>query len=339
MICQDDLVRRHDRLGVVALHPTLARLPDLAVRIAGIGHRVRIDRWLGRLGLAAPLALAGGLLLGRPRRDLLLPAGRSLGGAALQLLLTRFQPGQPVAAPGQILGQCITALSPELAILLGVRRFRVCQHPGDLLLDAAGGTVGVERSVRLHLGPIQRHQPEPNQSSVPAQLQNVEEHHLHPLRMPAAEARDDGVIRNVFADNEPIARVAAAQPFNHPARPHTVAVGVDQQRQENPRRKRRLARPANLAARLETLEVHQRHRVHDQMHDVRRRQPVHHVDRQQEALAAIRCPEEMRHLHPPAVADPQAIIPLGQRQAQQDEPHTTSATLRSNCATGSIQTA
>jgi hypothetical protein len=90
-------------------------------------------------------------------------AGSSLGGAALQLLLARFQPGQPVAAPGQIFGQYVTALSPELAIFLGVRRFRVCQHPGDLLLDAAGGTVGVERSVRLYLGPIQRHQPEPNQ--------------------------------------------------------------------------------------------------------------------------------------------------------------------------------
>ena len=43
------------------------------------------------------------------------------------------------------------------------------------------------------------------------------------------------MIWDVFADDEPIARVAPAKPFNHPHRPDTVTIGLDQQRQQNPR--------------------------------------------------------------------------------------------------------
>jgi hypothetical protein len=161
---------------------------------------------------------------GLPGCDLLLLAGSGRGGAGFQLLPAGLQPGQTVAMPPQSLGPRRAARrGPELPILLGVRRFGLRQHPVDRLRDGAGGAVGIERGVGLC--PIQR---QPDQPGLAAQLQHLQEDARHPLRMPPTEPRDDRVVRHVVADDEPVARVAAAQPLDHPARPDAVAVGVDQ---------------------------------------------------------------------------------------------------------------
>jgi hypothetical protein len=76
------------------------------------------------------------------------------------------------------------------------------------------------------------------------------------------------VVRRLVADDKPITSVAPAQPLDHPARSHPVAVGVDQQRQHHRRRKRRLPGVADLAGRLEPAQVHQTDRVNDQVNDV-----------------------------------------------------------------------
>jgi len=61
--------------------------------------------------------------------------------------------------------------------------------------------------------------------------------------MTPAEAGNHRVVGDVLADDEAIARVAPAQPLDHPARPHTLAVGIDQQAEQNMRRERRLMLP------------------------------------------------------------------------------------------------
>ena len=111
--------------------------------------------------------------------------------------------------------------------------------------------------------------------------------------MPLAKSRDDAVVRHRAADNEPITGVAPAQPLDHPARSYPVTVSVNQQRQHHRRRKRRLPGVADLAGRLKLAQVHHTDRVNDQVNDVVLGEPVHHVDRQQKPLAAIRGAEEV----------------------------------------------
>ena len=111
------------------------------------------------------------------------------------------------------------------------------QHPANLVFDAAGGAVGIQRRVGLHLRSVQRHQPQPDQPHLAAQLQHLQEHALHPSGMPLPKPRNHGVVRRLVADDKPVTGVAPAQPLDHPARSHPVAVGVDQQRQNHRRPK------------------------------------------------------------------------------------------------------
>jgi hypothetical protein len=95
-----------------------------------------------------------------------------------------------------------------------------------------------------------------------------EEDALHPLGMALAKACNDAVVGNVVADDEPVAGIAPAQPLDRPARPHTVAVSVDQQRQQHRWRERRLACATDLAGRLEVAEVHETDAIHNNVDDV-----------------------------------------------------------------------
>jgi hypothetical protein len=117
--------------------------------------------------------------------------------------------------------------------------------------------------------------------------------------MAAAEAGDHGVVGNLGADDEPEPGIAAAAPFDRPARADAVAVGIEQQGQQDPRRERRLAGLAHLVGGLEGGQVHQRHGIDEKVDDVVLGQPVQHVDRQQVALAPIRLAEEAGHPVPP----------------------------------------
>jgi len=149
---------RHHRLCVVALHPAAPRLHDAAVRIGRVCYLVGIHARIGFLRLASALAPPGRLLLHVPRRDLLLLASGRRRGAVRQLLPARRQPGQAVAAALQVRGQRTAATrGPELAVLPRVGRFRFRQHPANLLFDAAGGAVGIERRIGLYLRSVQRH--------------------------------------------------------------------------------------------------------------------------------------------------------------------------------------
>ena len=71
---------------------------------------------------------------------------------------------------------------------------------------------------------------------------------------------------------------------------------------------------AELVRRLKGREVHQRHRVQDQMHDVVLGQPVPHVRRQQEGLATFRATEVVGHASP-RVGSRQGISPGSPTQA------------------------
>jgi hypothetical protein len=73
---QDNLLRRHHQLCVVALHPAPARLYDPAVRVGRVGHTLRIDAARRRLRLAPRARLPARLLRGGTGIDLRLLARR-----------------------------------------------------------------------------------------------------------------------------------------------------------------------------------------------------------------------------------------------------------------------
>ncbi len=139
------------------------------------------------------------------------------------------------------------------------------------------------------------------------------------------------------ADDEAVAGIAAAQPFDRPARAHARRVGVDQQGQQHLRRERRLPRVAQPVAGLEPAQVHHPHRVDDQMDDVALRQPVHHVSRKQEGLTSFRFAKMMRHRSVRAVegrrsnrASPSPSTPKRTKTRHHDVPE-------GDCATGTLQ--
>lgn len=111
----------------------------------------------------------------------------------------------------------------------------------------------------------------------------------------AMRSDNDAVVRNVIANDEPVAGIPPAQPHDRPARPHAAPISVDQQRQQQLWRERRLARANDFAGRLEVAKVHKPDSIHNDVEDVALGQPVHYVDRYKEALATIRFAEELSH--------------------------------------------
>ena len=207
--------------------------------------------WIRRLWLAASPALAGRLLLRPAGINLRLLAGRNLGRRLLQLRLARHQPRQPIraaseppAASSRPLGWNWRSSRPSSASASASIR-AICR------LDRCRGAVRIERGVGLHLGAVQRHQPQPDQAGVAAHLQHPHEHGLHPLDMAAAGSGRSPCGPARRADDEAIADIAPAQPLDRPARADAVAVGIDQHRQQHRRRERRLAGTAELVRGLE----------------------------------------------------------------------------------------
>jgi hypothetical protein len=272
------------------------------------------------------------------RASIFLLPGRGGGGLALQLRPAGAQPRQTVLAPRQSLGQRLAAFRAEQAVLAPVGALRLGHHARDLLADRRRAAVRLQRGIGLHLGAVQHHQPEPEQAGVAAHLQHPHEDRLQPLDMASPEARDHRVVRHVLADDEAVARIAPAQPLDGPARAHAVAVGVDQHRQQHRRRERRLARTAELVRRLEGGEVHQRHRLQDQMHDVVLGQPVPHVRRQQEGLAPFRATEVVGHASPRARSR-ERISPGSPTQAATAPPPLADVIAAGDSATASSDSA
>ncbi len=234
-----------------------------------------------------------------PSFDLRLLSRRRFRRGALQLRLARLQSRQAIGTPAQIARQCITGGFPEPMVLRRIRLLRLREHSLHLGGELAGHPVRVQRRGRLHLGSVQRHQSQTDQTRFPAEPQDVKEHGLHLPGVALSEPCDHRVIGNMLADDEAIAGIAAAQPLDRSARPDPVAVGVDQQGQQHPRRERGLTGASDLAGRLEGRQVHQTDRVDDQVDDVVARQPVHHVDRKKKPLPSIRHSEELRHVEAP----------------------------------------
>ena len=53
-----------------------------------------------------------------------------------------------------------------------------------------------------------------------------------------------------------------------------------------------MASTAHLARRVELAQVHQLDRIDNEMDDVVLGKPIHHIDRQQELLATVKCTEK-----------------------------------------------
>ncbi len=293
---EDDLVGRHHRLGIVALEVALAALHDPAVGIGHVGLGLLVHDVFGRFWLAAALAPAASLLLGRPGVDLLLLLGPLPVGLAQETLMAGAKPGQATRRLPQVGGEFVTSALPEHLVLGGVDRLGLRQHGGNLRLQGLRGAVRRQRRVRLHLGPVQRHHPEPHQTRCMAQLQNLHKQDFQVAPVTLAEPRDHAVVGNLGAHDHPEPRVPLAQALDLAARSLPVRVGIDKEADHHPRRKRRRPGAALPVMRLECRQIHQPDGIQEKMDEVRVRNPVRHVHRKKKPLSPIRFAIEVRHI-------------------------------------------
>ena len=121
----------------------------------------------------------------------------------------------------QPLGQRIAAFRSEPPVIAGIGGFGFGHHPANLLGNVRRRAVRLQRRVGLDLGAVKRHQAEPDQPGIAAHLQHPHEQAFQPLGMAAPEAGNHRMVRHMLADNEAIARIPPAQPFDRSARPHT----------------------------------------------------------------------------------------------------------------------
>ena len=209
--------------------------------------------------------------------DLRLLGRGPLGGFARQPFLGRQEAREPILVPAQVRRQLVTPQLTMHGVFGSIGRLGFGQDGGDVLVDRLGRAVRRQRRIGRHLRAVQRDHAQASQPSGSAQLEHLDEQHLHPLGVPSPEPRDHAVIRHVLADDHAEARVPPAQPLDLAAGAMAVGVGVDQHRQHHRRRKRRLAGTSRPGLRFEHRQVHLLDRIEHEVHQVGLRQPILHV--------------------------------------------------------------
>ena len=168
-------------------------------------------------------------------------------------------------------------------------------HLGDRLRELLHRAVRVDRGVRTDLRAVERDHTQPHEPSFRAEPKRVDEQFRKRLRVSAAEPGDRHVVRRQVASQHPERNVFNTTPFDHPRRPHTGAVRVQQQRDHHRRVIRRPAMPIRSIHAKEPVQVDLIDDVDHEPGQVILRQPVRHVRRHQELLRPIRRHEVVRH--------------------------------------------
>src|SRR5712664_2976005 len=190
----------------------------------------------------------------------------------------------------------------ESLVLLGIRSLRRRQHASDLgfqfrltFLHALITHRFVFRRIRLDLRAIQRHMAEFDQPGRLAQLQNLQEQRTERLQMPLAEVADGSEVRRIQRHNHHKIVPLPARLRNPPRRIQPTRIAVQQKRHHHPRVKRRLPKPAHIAAR-DLLEIKALpHQFNDKPRDMAFRHKVLHIRRQKQRLIDIPAAKILAH--------------------------------------------
>jgi hypothetical protein len=97
------------------------------------------------------------------------------------------------------------------------------------------------------------------------------------------------------AGDHPVAHVAQAPLFDHPAGPLALAVPIQQQRHHHLRVKRGASVPVGPVPAAELAEIQGGHRIQNDEHQIVLGQPLAHIHRQQQRLITLREKEILRH--------------------------------------------
>src|SRR5450631_1398792 len=137
------------------------------------------------------------------------------------------------------------------------------------------------------LGWANDRQATPNAPRRLAQLQNLQEQRAERLQMPLAEVVDGTKIRRIERHNHHKIVPLAAGPRDSPRRIQPTRIAVQQKRHHHPRVKRRLPKPAHIAAR-DLLEIEALpHQLNNKPRDMAFRYEVLHIRRQKQRLIDI----------------------------------------------------
>jgi hypothetical protein len=104
------------------------------------------------------------------------------------------------------------------------------------------------------------------------------------------------MIRVQPAGDHPVADVAHAPLFDHPAGPLALAVPVQLQRDHHLRVERRTPVPIGPVPAAELAQIQGGHRSQHDEHQIVLRQPLAHVHRHQQRLITLREKEILRHV-------------------------------------------
>jgi hypothetical protein len=291
-----DLVLGDHRLGVVALHGAASGAQEAAVGVGDVRGRLRV----GRLVLAPrldvrPRRLATGMGRGGQRGGALLVAVLPLGGLRVQAGLGLAQPGQAPTAVGELGRELVAAGGAVLLVLPLVGLGGLAQDLGDFLLKLGQGAVGLAGGVAGHLGPVQRHQAQPDQPRFGAQLQRGHEEAGQGPLVADAEPGDRHVVGELVAGQHPERDVLSAAPLDLPRGAHPGRVGVQQHAEQGPGVVGRSAVPVGPVGGKERSQVELVDYVKDEPGEVVGGQPVAQVRGQEERLVAAAGQEAVGH--------------------------------------------
>ena len=210
---------------------------------------------------------------------------------------------QPRAAPRRgrkFRRQLVTSPIPVELVLSRVNRLGLLEDLARKLLVIA---VRVMRRVRMHLRPIDREHPDPRQTGVRAQRQDLAEEASDRVLVTLTKARDRRVIGALVRHDHAIGDILDALALDHPRRTLPTAIGVEQQRDHHLRIVRRAAHTIRVVGPIERVQIHVLDRRQQEPREMTRRQPIPQIRRKQQLLITIKGNEVLGHpgivLNPP----------------------------------------
>ena len=176
-------------------------------------------------------------------------------GFGFQLSLGRADLLQPLLLVGHPIRHLVAALAAMQLVLFRVGGLRRRQPAVHLrcklrfpLLHALIAHRFVLRRVRLDLGAIERHVPEPHQTGLLGQLQHLHEQSRQRLQMPSAEFRERAEVRWVACRDHHEVGALHGRLGDPPRRVDAARIAMQKQRRHHPRIEGGLAEHAPVAA-------------------------------------------------------------------------------------------
>jgi hypothetical protein len=215
-----------------------------------------------------------------------------LGPFVIEAALGLAQPAASAVRGRHLRRQLIATALAELLVLFAIDRVGLGQDLARDLLVVAGGVL---RGVGVHLGAVDRDQPDRHQAGPGAEREHLAEQTGQRRLVTLAKARDRAVIRPPVRGDHARRDVLHAAPPDAPRRPLPDRVGVEQQRDHHRRIVRRTAMPVSPVGRAERRQIQLRHGIDHKPRKVALGQPLAQARRQQK-LPLTATPDEVpRH--------------------------------------------